>query len=351
MKMKRNTKRTIIALGLAASMLMSVGAMSVSAASEEMVSVPESVQQSPQTEEGLEILTKDMETGEEYVEVVPPTPDEEMLPPSNDYCFPDLEAPTFNPTRPNSLLFEDRWEVGQGDINKYVKALCFIECKFPNDSRVHRGTGFVVGNGVVVTAAHVINQKNKQTGQYQYATQVTIYPQRKENVTPLGSYQATKLHVTNQYVKYSGDDGQQALDQDIGIIEVGTNLEAKTGKYNLKYIDNPTTTWANSQTFTVAGYPHSLKGSNTEIIKQYAMEGKGECTISSVVRDGNKFWTLQNTKIDVSEGQSGSAYHTTGYSVYAIVAQRNSPKEKPSLNGGKGPIINKIFYNWINQYI
>ena len=52
------------------------GAMSVSAASEEAVpNTSESSQHSPQTEEGLEILTKDMETGEEYVEVIPPTND------------------------------------------------------------------------------------------------------------------------------------------------------------------------------------------------------------------------------------------------------------------------------------
>lgn len=144
-------KRKIIALGLAASMLMSVGAMSVSAASEEAVpNTSESSQHSPQTEEGLEILTKDMETGEEYVEVIPPTNDgrtSNMFPSTipeeyEEYLLPP--APSF---QPYAIMGSDdeRFEVGYGDISKYVKAICYVEVTNKYGDVLGGGTGFVVG--------------------------------------------------------------------------------------------------------------------------------------------------------------------------------------------------------------
>lgn len=347
MKMKRNTKRTIIALGLAASMLMSVGAMSVSAASEEMVSVPESVQQSPQTEEGLEILTKDMETEEEYVEVVPPTNDgrtSNMIPSTipeeyEEYLLPP--APSF---QPYAIMGSDdeRYEVGYGDINKYVKAICYVEVTNQNGKLLGRGTGFVVGGNVVVTAGHVVydcpNDNLNQWGGG-YAPVVKVYPQRKDSQKPLGVFTATQCHVTNQYAKYGSSQF------DIGIIRVDSNISAKTGSFGMQYTENHNSLVGKE--VTVAGYPGKI-GKDLNInagIKQYTMKGNITRTYSFGSPDGSeKYPRIFYNTIDTSQGQSGAAVHKAGFVAVGVnTAERNDE------NGGV--MFNKIYYDWIRQYI
>lgn len=346
MKMKRNTKRTIIALGLAASMLMSVGAMSVSAASEEMVSVPESVQQSPQTEEGLEILTKDMETEEEYVEVVPPTNDgrtSNMIPSTipeeyEEYLLPP--APSF---QPYAIMGSDdeRYEVGYGDINKYVKAICYVEVTNKYGDVLGSGTGFVVGGNVVVTAGHVIYDKFDYGG---YGPVIKVYPQRKDSKMPLGVFTATKCHVTNEYADPKKSDKEKEK-FDIGIIRVNSNIASKTGSFGMKYTTNPNS--LTNTEVTVAGYPEYI-GKDLNIYagyKQYTMKGPiTRIQSENNLNDNQQYSRLFYNTLDTSSGQSGSAIHTTGFT--AIGVHTNGYD-----NENAGVMFNKVYYDWIRQYI
>ena len=131
---------------------------------------------------------------------------------------------------PNAVIGEnERREVGNGDITKYVKALCYIEMYF-RDGYGTRGTAFVVGKDVLLTAAHCLYDATHGG----YATSVKVYPQRRGSNCYGGTYTARYLHVTNNYVYVTPSYGQY----DIGIIRLGTNLEAKTGSYGLTYTDN-----------------------------------------------------------------------------------------------------------------
>ena len=160
----------------------------------------------------IDVVTKDMTTGEIYTERVYPT------------NRPDLPS-----TRSSNSIIGD---MDREPLDDPKDSICYIESTFSDGSGI-TGTGFVVGNNIVVTAGHVIYDKSGETG---YAVKVDVYPGHSAGKgSPFGKFNSTSLHVTNNYAYEStGSDITRAY-YDIGIIELGTNIEAKTGSWALEY--------------------------------------------------------------------------------------------------------------------
>ena len=300
-------------------------------------------QEDMQEQEGLEVLSKDMETGKEYLEIIPPTLDgktSDTIP--STVSIHELFDSSPLLANPYALIGnENRYEVGAGDVNKYVKSLCYIEATYPKEpNQTYRGTAFVVGNNVLVTAGHCIY--NEERGGY--ATSVKVYPQRRDNVMPLGSYTATNLHVTNEFAK--GEGGGKLNNgiggyYDIGIIRVGSNIASKTGTCGMSYSDN-----LQGLAVTVAGYP-KMVGNNLSTyagIKQYTMKNS-ITNVSSIEKDNNKYYIMEYNALDTSGGQSGAPVHKAGYIAVGV----HTDGEKNDKNWGTA--FNKIYYDWIRKYI
>lgn len=120
----------------------------------------------------LDIITKDMATGEITNETILATDDGKLS--NSTIASVDL---------PESRMIIDgdqRYEVGAGDVNKYVKSLCYLEAYF-SDGTTSYGTAFVVGDNVLVTAGHCLYKPEIK----QYAEGVQVWPQRRNGDWPL----------------------------------------------------------------------------------------------------------------------------------------------------------------------
>ena len=271
----------------------------------------------------IDVVTKDMTTGEIYTERLYPT------------NRPDLPS-----TRSSNSIIGD---MDREPLDDPKDSICYIESTFSDGSGI-TGTGFVVGNNIVVTAGHVIYDKSGETG---YAVKVDVYPGHSAGKgSPFGKFNSTSLHVTNNYAYEStGSDITRAY-YDIGIIELGTNIEAKTGSWALEYTGYNFNDVFLNQNFSIIGYDdHGINSS------QYYSAGK-VTGVQTMINDGIRYY-LASHVIDTTHGTSGSPLHqgNTAFGVHVMgtIDTPVIPGETRTENSALA--INKLYYDWIYDYV
>lgn len=212
--------------------------------------------------------------------------------------------------------------VGPDDRKKVTKtttfpnsAICYIEMKFPGDSATYVGTAWMYGDRVAVTAGHCVYDHSLGG----WAEWVRVYPGKNGSKSPFGSYYATTLHTSTNYIKNASSDF------DWGLLQFSENIGSKTGYFGAKY-----GTVKVGQSIIVRGYPSEKKK------QMWTMSG----TISAVSLRRLGYF------IDTTGGQSGAPvyqskngnFQCVGIHIEAWIAQNN------------GRLITKSLFEYINKY-
>ncbi len=173
---------------------------------------------------------------------------------------------------------DDRTEVKNTKIFPY-SAIVHLEIFF--GLNVYRGTGFLIADDVVVTAAHCLYSE-----EYGWATNVTVRPGRNGALIPFGLATSKSVAVSKEY--YANFDSNY----DWGAIRVHKSFVGEPGAFNLKVFEN-TGSVINAR---ISGYPAEVASKKLSTTKQYEMSG----TVIPL-GDYRFFYT-----IDSSGGQSGA---------------------------------------------
>lgn len=134
-------------------------------------------------------------------------------------------------------------------IDSSSNAQCIVYLTF-NDSNgdAYRGSGFIVSNHIIATAAHVLYDG------VAFSTDLSVKVYNKEGTSVVAAYDASELHVPANYVNDLNDN------YDYGLIYVEDDLSAY-GNMSLGIVTNnfPNT----SQAVNVSGFPGSVNNVNT----------------------------------------------------------------------------------------
>lgn len=170
------------------------------------------------------------------------------------------------------------------EMNPYDSRICFLVGKWKTGDNTYRekfcGTGFLISNNAVATAAHTFYDRNNT---YQpIAVSMKIYYGLK------GDYRSSNNYVTAAGFAY--DTGFSTdVSKDYGVIRLNSSLSK--GYFGF------TSSQSVNQSVTVTGYP----GEADKLYKQYTASG----TINKI--DTIKLYY----KINTTGGQSGAPVYTT----------------------------------------
>ena len=190
---------------------------------------------------------------------------------------------------PQAIIGEDnRVQVGNTKIlpNKWI---AYIVSYWPDGSAT-RGTAWMYGPSVAMTAAHCIYNRSKHC----YPSKVILYPGYDSGTAPFGSYTAVKCSVPVNW-RTSGNEKY-----DFGAVKLSSAYGSKKGYFGVKYKSSGT--WTGQKVF-ITGYPAD-KGTQL-----WRMSGNIVNCSSS----------LLSYKIDTYGGNSGSpVYYGSGTTRYSI---------------------------------
>lgn len=189
-------------------------------------------------------------------------------------------------------------------------AIVSLQIEFNNGAKKTRGTGFLVADNIVVTAAHVIY--NAEYGGF--ATYVVAKPGRNGELSmPYGLATATLVGVSNQW-KDSQDNNY-----DWGAIKLTHTIVGKPGKIAMSTVED----YSWDIPAKISGYPKYYPG-NEITYKQVEASG-------TVMTVGDY---LLGYQIDATHGQSGApilnennvaiGIHSFGSGDYNFGARLNS---------------------------
>lgn len=262
-----------------------------------------SMQETVETEMESDEISMDEggdESPESVVEFDSETEQEQVMEPQVNLksrsSFEDCRTEPYQPTdalnemTPRAIIGkDDRFRVTNTTAFPN-RAVGFIEVTFPTGN-TFKGTAAMVGNNVALTAGHMLYDKSEGG----WAKQVTYYPGRNGNSSPLGSYRGRKFISSQTFM----NTGNRAYDW--GVIRFDTNPGGKHGYFGFQ-------TTTKDQTGTklyTRGYPGD-KARGT----MYGCSGILKGYINNKLR-------LIYT-IDTWSGQSGSPVYDSSRTIYAV---------------------------------
>lgn len=274
------------------------------------------------------IVSKDVETGEISSRAISDFSD------YNRMTLEDQSVPYVPPTEPlpdmlgNQLsdpmddLWNTRGYLGKSIIgtdnrkqaNPYVYGIAHITTYWKNGETLD-GTAFVFANKALATAGHCVYNKAKGG----WAKYITVVPSRKGSSKPFGTFTSTTLHTSNSWISSSN------ANYDYAVIEVGSNVGAKTGLFGLS------SSSATGNTVTINGYP----GEKPQ--QQWLMSG----SIQSVSTN-RLFYS-----IDTTGGQSGSPIYKSNYTAVGIHTDGVGSGSGASTTKNSGVRITGSLLNWL----
>ncbi len=226
-------------------------------------------------------------------------------------------------------------------------------------SGIFTGSGFIVGDHIIATAAHctyvkyldkeLIKEAYKDTNYYVDDLQIHLY---NDNGTPKNTVPLTpvEIHISADYIEggnYSDDYALIYVDEDLS--------EYGCAQFNLGIPYEPNNSSLLNHDLFVSGIPSKLGEPNEELpnSQRYVYTGKGSVFISDKPVTGALDYTC-----DTSNGTSGGPVYTayqytigsTTYTSYTAIAVHSSGKYNDH-NGGAAMNSERIQFYRNNDYI
>lgn len=160
-------------------------------------------------------------------------------------------VPVEEESLPESIIGEDSRAIVKDYLKNPYKKIVLLN--IINGKHTYRGTGAMINDNTVLTAAH--NIYNKKDGGY--AKTVYVYAGASKSGVKIGEAVATQKFVPREYRDTASHD------YDFAVIKLNNNLGKKTGSFSLSSSINT------KEPLQIAGFPGD-KGGNT----QYTSKGK-----------------------------------------------------------------------------
>lgn len=187
-----------------------------------------------------------------------------------------------------------------------------------SNGKAYGGTGFLVGESTIVTAAHCAYSRELNA----YPTKITFYPGRTGSSNPYGSSTVKKIHVPTKYKTNSTYDNKY----DYAVLELNTPIGKTTGFFEqYVFIRDP-----NIDIMYSAGYIIGYNGNTL-----YSAYGE-----TTIYQKQKKIIY----KIDTDSGQSGAPiFEKSTLSLYGI-------HTSGSITQNTGRYITEEVSNLISKY-
>lgn len=204
--------------------------------------------------------------------------------PSN---FPPSVAPyAVFPPDGRLMVFNSR-------ISPY-SAVCKVEATDADDLSLHSGTGVLVGDNILLTAAHLVYNAN---GKFE---EILAYPGFYNNNYPYGTAEVSRLILPTGWTEncdYTTTDEELAThDYDWAIVVLNTNIGNNSGWLSVKKYDNYLNLF--NLNATIIGYPSTVNDGQTDVYGLYQYTSSGIIDTAYSKR-------IEYT-IDTSSGESGA---------------------------------------------
>lgn len=227
-----------------------------------------------------------------------------------------------------SIIGSDDRNIISNTTRYPYKCIGKIEIHYKDSNNPEVGTGTLVANNVVLTAAHVLTPDSTR-GEVSH---IYFYPGRNGSETN-GVFTISRACIPKKYTNAATDFERDKYDYAVGILSLGANKgKINLGGYGTAYnFSNILRTQA-----TLIGYPAG-RGS-----KMYRHKG----TIDMVSEDGAYLLYYQ---MDSEGGQSGAPlirYDNGNYYIVGIHIKGATSL----LNMNKGRYITKNIYDLVNKY-
>ena len=221
--------------------------------------------------------------------------------------YPESYIP---PIVPYAVFGDDgRNQVTDTTVFPY-SAICYLKIEWSDGSGTERGTGVVISNKSILTAAHNVFQK----GHNGYAKKITIYPGRNGSIFPYGTYSVSRSGIMLPFTRWKSEGGAQ---NDVALIRVNGYIGATTGIMGYgNYADSTLL----STKLRITGYPSDKSG---KTLWKHARK------INSVTSKLLKYI------IDTAGGQSGAPIYMIANNQVVGVHSRADDADHPTENLGR----------------
>ena len=216
----------------------------------------------------------------------------------------------------NSIIgTDDRVKVSNTKIAPY-KSIVYLNVIINGNQAA--GTGTLIDNTTVLTAAHVVYNVETNT----WASSVTVYPGKNKETEPYGSTTASKIVIYPGY----NSTGSYIPKYDLAIIKLNKPLGVKTGYLSIS------SSISTGNNVSISGYPIDLSsGYNSPSMY------RGDGAVTSITSDFIKY------NVDTSGGQSGSAVLNSSNNIVGVHIKADG-------NNNTGVRMTTQKINWINSY-
>lgn len=153
--------------------------------------------------------------------------------------------------QPDTVIGTDNRTLVQNTLVSPFRMVVYVKAYFPKlaPNQYNQGTGAMIGPDAVLTAGHVLYDKNYGG----LATRVEVLPAYNGGQAPLGVATGRAWYVTNAF-KASG-----AANEDIGLIKLNSTIGQTTGTFSLA------SGVKQGDELTMAGYPSDKNGRMTQM--------------------------------------------------------------------------------------
>lgn len=231
------------------------------------------------------------------------------------------QAAAVTDMQPDTVIGTDNRTIVQETTSRPFEAVVYVKAYFPKlaANQYNQGTGAMIGPDAVLTAGHVLYDKNYGG----MATRVEVIPAYNGGQAPVGVASGRAWYVTSAF-KASG-----AANEDIGLIKLNSTIGQTTGTFGLA------SGVKKGDELTMAGYPSDKNGRMTEMSSPIQAVAGGIAEYLFDTAPGSSGSPVYNQKNQIEVVHSaGSTSMNQGVAlsvaqVKQLLAWRNTPVALP----------------------